>query len=207
MEKVEKIVVAKKYPLHNTTALLEAFLALPEPVAGVKVVKWWDFGGAEKVSVLFCTEDGASLDWEAVLGGEEPLEAFKKRIQAWMRSPEEEREEAYFFRKGGNARLEYRSRQRGGFAVERAVWLYRDDLPPPPPFPGVRGAYRSLNDRALYALSHYRTFWRHEASRDFREQYPEAPNLEGLLALGRMKGYWHPLEEEAAARILSGLLL
>lgn len=198
--------VAKRYPLHDTTALLEAFLALPEPVAGVEVVRWWDFGGAEKVSVLFCTEDGACLDWGAVLGGEEPLEAFKEHIRAWMRSSEEEREEAHLLRKGGNARLEYRFRQRGSLAEERAVWLYRDDLPPPPPFPKVSGTYRSLMDRALYALSHYRDFWRHEAPKSFREQYPEVPNLGGLLTLGNKKGYWHPLEEEAVAKILSSLL-
>lgn len=65
---------------------------------------------------------------------------------------------------------------------------------------------RPLAERVEYALTRYRTYYRHEAPKGFRAAYPPDPTPEGVLALGRLKGYWRE-EEEQEARALIGRLL
>ncbi len=194
-----------KDSLHPTAGILEAFLELPPPVAGALAERWWDWNGHERSSVAFFTEDGVEVDWRAVLG--EALEPFRARLEEWMRAREEERLEAWLWRKGGNAKLVYRALRQGRTSWEEATLeqLYREDLPEPPPPPrSLWRVERPLEERVGYALGRYRTFWHREAPKDFREDYPEAPTLEGVVAMNRLKGwtYWHPAEEKAAKAFL-----
>ncbi|MEN2983397.1 MAG: hypothetical protein ABDH20_13215 [Thermus sp.] len=79
-------------------------------------------------------------------------------------------------------------------------------LPPAPVCESEGPAERSLEERVDYALARYRGFYRNEAPRTFREAYPEEPTPEGVLALGRLRGYWEPEEEAEAARLIEAHL-
>lgn len=64
---------------------------------------------------------------------------------------------------------------------------------------------RPLEEEVEYARIRYRGFYAHEAPRWFRGKYPPEPTIEGVLALGRFKGYWKEEEEEEARRLLEGM--
>lgn len=65
---------------------------------------------------------------------------------------------------------------------------------------------RPLKDEVEWAWIRYRGFYDHEAPRWFREKYGPEPTLEGILALGRFKGYWKPEQHEEARRILGEMM-
>jgi len=64
---------------------------------------------------------------------------------------------------------------------------------------------RPLEEEVEWARIRYRTFYAHEAPKWFRREYPPEPTVEGVLALGRFKGYWKEEEEEEARRLLEGM--
>lgn len=56
-----------------------------------------------------------------------------------------------------------------------------------------------------YALARWRTFYRSEAPRAFREAHGEDPTPEALLAYLKLKGHVLSFEEEEALRIAQDL--
>ncbi len=88
---------------------------------------------------------------------------------------------------------------------EEKVVLFPDKDPPEIPDLYPIRMDRLLRERVEYAVLRFPNYLKHEAPRTFREKYPK-PSLEGLLELGRLKGYWHPLEEARAGELLAKAL-
>lgn len=63
-----------------------------------------------------------------------------------------------------------------------------------------------LKERVEWALKRYEGFYRYEAPESFRKKHPSEPTLEGVLALGNLKGYWKLWENQEAEEILKRLL-
>ncbi|GBD41866.1 hypothetical protein HRbin39_01253 [bacterium HR39] len=75
------------------------------------------------------------------------------------------------------------------------------------PSPGEdEPAPRPLLDRLQYLLARYRTWYRNEAPRSFRERHSERPTLEALLEWGRERGEWSLAEEPMVPELLKALL-
>lgn len=200
---MKKFNASQLYPFHPTSELLAAFLALPEPVGAAFALAWWEEDGQKVDVALYALRgrEGVEVDWEAVVGP--PAADFARLLEAWMRDTrEEERMEAWLSRGGGNAQLVYTALPRGELDRVEVVWVWSELPPEPPPLPERVWSYeRALEERVDHALRRYRTFYAREAPGWFREAYPQEPTLPGVLALGKLKGYWDPTEEEAAARI------
>ncbi len=200
MEKKTVIERALQKPPRPVVKILKTLLEFPQYVAGVLAERWWDAEGRKRLIVVLYTEDGAIVDWEAVLG--EVIKPFRQQIERWMRDERKEvRLYARFWRKGKGAGVVYTSIPRSSQKHAVYRWTYGEDSPTPPR-PNIWAITRPLEERVNYALSRYEGFWRHIAPRGFREKYPEKPNLEGLLAMNEMEVFWHSAEDEAAIAIL-----
>jgi len=101
----------------------------------------------------------------------------------------------------------------GVYDMDRGVWVVREYYHGEPPKGGVeeRPPYehpqRSLRERLGYLLARYRTWFRHEAPRAWRERHGEEPTLEALLEWGRARGEWTEAETPQVAEVLAELLV
>ncbi len=68
------------------------------------------------------------------------------------------------------------------------------------------GWSRPLGERLAYLVARYRTWYRHEAPRAWRERYAPEPTLEALLAWGKSRGEWSALEEPLIPRLFREIL-
>jgi len=176
--------------------VLALFEALPGFVGGAWVVTVYEPSGEKEVLVTLVTPDGAEVDWEAVLG---PLAREVKRILTQW-ALETQVVEAYIWQTPeGPAIQVYREE-------ESEYYLDEEWGPTHHPMPWdqktrVYNAY-PLEERVEYALSRYRTWYHNEASREYREKLSEEPTVEGVLCMGKLKDYWHEVEEPMVKKIL-----
>lgn len=180
--------------------VMEALRGVENAPAGAIIIGWPDRHGIYRAEVDLVAADGEVLDWEAVLGVDR-FRAITRLLERW--ALQEGVDEAVAYWDGANAAL---SVYHGGEG--RRDYILNPELPLPvkPPLYQNSGRYeRSLRDRVEYALSRWRTWYRHEAHPSWRERFPEEPTLEGVQAFG-LAHYWHPLEDEAAMRILQEMM-
>ncbi len=176
--------------------VLALFEALPEFVEGALVTTVYEPSGEEKVQVTLVTPDGAEVDWEAVLG---PLaREVKGVLTQW--ALETQVRAAYIWQTPEGPAIQVYREEGGEYYLDEE---WGPTHYPTPWGPGESVYYtRPLEERVEYALSRYRTWYHNEAPREYKEKLPEKPTVEGVLYMGKLKNYWHEVEEPMAKKLL-----
>lgn len=175
--------------------VLALFETLPGLVGGARVITVYKPNGEKEVQVTLVTLDGAEVDWEAVLG---PLAREAERILTQWALETRVRDAYIWQTPEGPAIQVYRE--------EGEYYLDEEWGPTHHPMPWDYGEKvynsRPLEERVEYAISEYRAWYHNEAPREYREKLPEEPTVEGVLHMGKLKDYWHKIEEPAAKKLL-----
>lgn len=178
------------------TEVLALFEALPRFVGGAWVTTVCEPSGEREVLVTLVTPDGAEVDWGAILG---PLARVAERILTrW--ALETRVKDAYIWQTPEGLAIQV-------FREEENEYYLDEEWGPthhPMPWDYGERVYnaRPLEERVEYALSRYCTWYHNEAPREYREELPEEPTVEGVLLMGRLKDYWHQVEEPMAKKLL-----
>lgn len=172
------------------------FEALPGFVGGAWVTTTYKPSGEKDVQVTLVTLDGADVDWEAVMG---PLALETRRLLTRWALETHVREAYIWQTPEGPAIQVYREE-------ESEYYLDEEWGPTHYPMPWDHGVSsyntRPLEERVEYAISRYPVWYHNEAPKEYREGQTDKPTVEGVLYMGRLKDYWHKVEEPAVKKIL-----
>jgi hypothetical protein len=171
-------------------------------IRGMEIESWHEPNGKRKVYWEAWGIDGLPADWKE-LGLEKNLDEL-----AYKLTQEHD----------GFIRLYIYPR---GYRIERREWgqdwerkevledygtSFREPVQPRPLLSGRFSWGRSLRERLQYLVSSYRTWYHHNAPKEWRETHSPEPTLENILEWGRAMEEFGILEEPLVPKLLQEIL-